>query len=73
MNHSIYSADRATHVKIVVVALVCATAVAGIAIGARVTSVTTGTSVERLQGSGPVVRASRPITVTVRDGVSIIR
>jgi hypothetical protein len=36
MNHSFYSADRATHLKIVVVALVAATAVAGFTITARV-------------------------------------
>ncbi|CCE11927.1 conserved hypothetical protein [Bradyrhizobium sp. STM 3843] len=29
MNHSIYSADRATHLKIVVMALVMATVIAG--------------------------------------------
>jgi hypothetical protein len=73
MNHSIYGADRATHLKIVVVALVCATAVAGVAIGARVTSFTTETSVARLQGSATIVQASRHITVTVRDGVPTIR
>ncbi|MGP0092194.1 MAG: hypothetical protein ACLPKB_19890 [Xanthobacteraceae bacterium] len=72
MNYSIYGADRATHVKIVVVALLCATAVAGVAVGARVSSVTKEASVARLQGA-PVINASRPVTVTVRDGVSIIR
>ena len=35
MNHSIHSADRATHLKIVVVALVAGIAVAGLAISAR--------------------------------------
>ena len=35
MNHSFYSADRTTHSKIVVVALVCATTVAGIGIAAH--------------------------------------
>jgi hypothetical protein len=37
MNHSIHSADRSTHLKIVVVALVCATLVAGVGVAARVT------------------------------------
>ncbi|MEY9181132.1 hypothetical protein ABIG06_002985 [Bradyrhizobium sp. USDA 326] len=32
MNHSIYSADRATHSKIVIVALLVAAVVAGIAV-----------------------------------------
>ena len=35
MNHSIHSADRATHLKIVVVALVAGIAVAGFGISAR--------------------------------------
>lgn len=35
MNHSFYSIDRTTHAKIVVVALICATAVAGISIAAH--------------------------------------
>jgi hypothetical protein len=35
MNHSFYSADRTTHSKIVIVALICATAVAGINIAAH--------------------------------------
>ena len=35
MNHSFYSADRTTHSKIVVIALICATAVTGIRIAAH--------------------------------------
>lgn len=35
MNHSFYSADRTTHLKIVVIALIGATAVAGIGIAAH--------------------------------------
>ncbi len=38
MNHSIYSADRTTHLKIVVVALVAAIAVAGFSISAHTNS-----------------------------------
>lgn len=40
MNHSIYSADRATHSRIVIVALLVATVVAGLAVSlhARLTS-----------------------------------
>jgi hypothetical protein len=36
MNHSIYSADRTTHMKIVVAALVASIAFAGIGIAVRV-------------------------------------
>ncbi len=35
MNHSFHSADRSTHLKIVVLALVAGIAVAGIGISAR--------------------------------------
>jgi len=36
-NSSLFTADRATHLKIVVVSLVCATLVAAIGVAARVT------------------------------------
>ena len=36
-NSSMFTADRTTHLKIVVVSLVCATLVAGIGVAARVT------------------------------------
>lgn len=35
MNHSVYSADRTTHLKIVVVALLLSTAMVGFAVSAR--------------------------------------
>ena len=38
MNHSMYSADRGTHVKIVILGLVCATMVAVVGIFAHVSS-----------------------------------
>ena len=38
MNHSIYSADRTTHLKVVVIALVAGIGVAGLGIGARINS-----------------------------------
>ena len=38
VNHSFYSADRMTHLKIVVVALVAATAAAGVGIASRISS-----------------------------------
>jgi hypothetical protein len=56
MNHSIYGADGRTHLKIVVVALVCAVAVAAIGTFARVSDVDLGTS--------QLVKAGQPTTVT---------
>jgi hypothetical protein len=64
MNHSIYSADRATHVKIVVVALVAGIAVAGFGISARMSSDYTQTA--------HVVKAGKPVVVTSSDA-SLVR
>ena len=57
-NSSMFTADRMTHLKIVVVALVCATMVAGVGIAARVTDGMTTTS--GLQAT--VIKATAPVT-----------
>jgi hypothetical protein len=57
MNHSIYSADRTTHLKIVVVALVAGIAVAGFGIAARSTS-------DNYAQTAHVIKAGKPMTVT---------
>ena len=59
MNHSIHSADRATHLKIVVVALVAGIAVAAFGISARTNSDSSQTA--------HVVKAGKLITVTSSD------
>jgi hypothetical protein len=64
MNHSIHSADRATHLKIVVMALVAGIAVAGFAISARTSS--DGSQIAR------VVKAGKPVVLTSSD-TSVIR
>jgi hypothetical protein len=58
MNHSIYSADRMTHLKIVVVALVAGIAVAGFGISARVNSDEGYTQTAR------VIKAGKPVAIT---------
>jgi hypothetical protein len=58
MNHSIYSADRTTHLKIVVVALVAGILVAGFGISAR------STSDEGLTQTAHVMKAGKPVVVT---------
>ena len=68
MNHSIYSADRSTHLKIVVVALLAATAVAGIGITARVNTGDNYAQVDRTQ----VVKAGKPVMITT-SGQSMVR
>jgi hypothetical protein len=64
MNHSLHSADRATHLKIVVVALVAGMAVAGLGISARTNSDYTQTA--------HVIKAGKPMTVT-SSNVSVVR
>ena len=64
MNHSIHSADRATHLKIVVMALVAGIAVAGFALSAHVSSDYTQTA--RVQ------KAGKPVVLTSSD-TSIVR
>ena len=66
MNHSIYSADRTTHLKIVVVALVVGIAVAGFGISARTTSDEGFTQTAR------VMKAGKPIVIT-SSGNSVVR
>ena len=58
MNHSIYSADRSTHLKIVVVALVAGIAVAGFSISAR------NTSDEGYTETARVIKAGKPVAIT---------
>jgi hypothetical protein len=63
MNHSIHSADRATHLKIVMVALVAGIAVAGFGISARSNSDYAQTA--------HVVKAGKAMTVTSSDAALV--
>jgi hypothetical protein len=63
MNHSFHSADRTTHLKIVVVALAAGIAVAAFGISARTNSDYTQTA--------HVVKAGKPITVTSSDTLTV--
>jgi hypothetical protein len=71
MNHSMYGADRLTHLKIVVVALIGAILVAGVGIAARGTAEETSVVAMRGQGHGPVIRAGAPVMVGTRDAFTI--
>ena len=66
MNHSIYSADRTTHLKIVVIALVVGIAVAGFGISAR------STSDEGFTQTARVMKAGKPVAIT-SAGNSVVR
>jgi hypothetical protein len=66
VNHSFYSADRSTHLKIVVVALVMGIAVAGIALSFR-----TNPDANSPQTAG-VIKAGKPVAIT-SSGTSVTR
>lgn len=63
MNHSFHSADRATHLKIVVVALVAGIAVAAFGIAAR-------TNVDYTQ-TAHVIKAGKPMALTSSDTMAL--
>jgi hypothetical protein len=65
MNHSIYSADRSTHLKIVVVALVAGIAVAGFGISARTNS-------DDYAQTARVIKAGKAVAITSTDA-SVVR
>jgi hypothetical protein len=69
MNHSFYSADRMTHLKIVVVALVAAIGVAGFSISARLSD---NGLTQTARVSGPAVKANKAVVMTSSD-LSTIR
>lgn len=56
MNHSMYSADRGTHLRIVVVALACAIVVTAVGIFSHVSALDLGTA--------PLIRAGQPTMVS---------
>jgi len=64
MNHSIHSADRATHLKIVVVALVAGVAVTAFGIAARST-------LDDSQTAAQVIKAGKPVVVTSSDNAMV--
>ncbi|HEY5126336.1 MAG TPA: hypothetical protein VIJ35_03415 [Bradyrhizobium sp.] len=63
MNHSLHSADRSTHLKIVVVALFAGIVVAGLGISARTNSDYSQTA--------HVVKAGKPMAVTSSDALVV--
>ena len=66
-NSSMFTADRMTHLKIVVVALACATMVAGVGIAARVTDGTT--TAGGLQAT--VIKVTAPVTAANADANTV--
>ena len=66
-NSSLLTADRMTHLKIVVVALACATLVAGIGVAARVTDAVTGNG--RMEAT--VMKVTKPVTASTGDARTV--
>ena len=66
MNHSFYSADRSTHIKIVVAALVAGIVVSGLALSTR-TNPDQG-----FEQSARVIKAGKPVVIT-NSGASVVR
>jgi hypothetical protein len=68
MNWSMYTADRTTHLKIVVVGLCAALLIAVIGISARELNL----GVDIMSAQGPTVyKAGGPTVITVREGTTI--
>ncbi len=66
MNHSLHSADRSTHLKIVTIALLAGIALAGFGIAARSSNQDGATQTAR------VIKAGKPVMVTT-SGTSEVR
>jgi hypothetical protein len=66
MNHSFYSADRSTHLKIVVAALVAGIAVAGLAMSFR------SNPDQGSQQATRVIKAGKPVAIT-SSGSLVVR
>jgi hypothetical protein len=68
MNWSIYTADRTTHLKIVVVGLTAALLIAVIGISAR--QLNLGTDILTAQNPS-IIKAGGPVVFTTRGGATI--
>ena len=68
MNHSLLSADRGTHMKIVVEALVAALTLVIAGISAHVSEA--GNMTAAMKANGPVVKAGAPAVYSNREGAA---
>ena len=67
-NYTLNTADRLTHIKIVVVSLVAGIAVVGIGIAARPSLPDMST---QLEARAPVLKATKPVVWTNADNVTV--
>jgi hypothetical protein len=70
-NSSLTSADSTTHLKVVAVSLIAGILVVGIGIAASPTFNQGGASATRIEATGPVIRAGKPIAVTAGETATI--
>ena len=71
-NSSLRSADGATHVKIVAVALIAGMMVIGVGIAARTNrDLSTADGSARLEAKGPVIKAGKPTAFTGGEVINI--
>ena len=73
-NYSLMSADKTTHLKIVVVSLIAGILVVGVGIAARPTLNDTAVATNpngKMQATGPVIRAGKPVTITATEATAI--
>ena len=68
-NSTIFTADRTTHVKIVVISLLASIAVLMVGIAARNT--TTADTTARTQVAGPAVKAGKPVAISHSDTTAV--
>jgi hypothetical protein len=66
-NSSIFTADRTTHLKIVVVSLIASIVVVAVGITAR----QAGPETASIQASAPIVKAGKPVMATTGAGSTI--
>jgi hypothetical protein len=66
MNHSLHSADRSTHLKIVAMAIVAGIALAGFGVAAR------SGNQEGASQTAKVIKAGKPVMVTI-SGTSAVQ
>ena len=62
MNHSMYGADRGTHLKIIVLGLLCATVVAAVGLFAHVNDMDLGTA-QLVKAGAPTTLSGQPPTI----------
>ena len=66
-NTSMFTADRTTHLKIVLVSLVCATLVVGVGVTARANDGATGS----VRMEATVIKAGAPVQAATTNGSTV--